>query len=110
MLIWEGTLVDYVLYMMYGIVIYIIHLSFFFFILNRYTTKESAAQAIVALHNTEINGQPVKCSWGKESNDASAAAVAANQVSSSKFFFHSLEPPRFYEVHAKNKCDQISGM
>lgn len=35
----------------------------------RFSTKESAAHAIVAVHNTDINGQIVKCSWGKESGD-----------------------------------------
>ena len=28
-----------------------------------------ATQAIVSVHGTDINGQTVKCSWGKESND-----------------------------------------
>lgn len=35
----------------------------------RFATKESATHAIVATHNTEINGQTVKCSWGKEAGD-----------------------------------------
>jgi len=35
----------------------------------RFNTKESATHAIVAVHNTEINGQGVKCSWGKEAGD-----------------------------------------
>ncbi|GFS72546.1 nucleolysin TIAR [Nephila pilipes] len=35
----------------------------------RFSTKESATHAIVATHNTEINGQTVKCSWGKEAGD-----------------------------------------
>ncbi|XP_022663913.1 nucleolysin TIAR-like isoform X2 [Varroa destructor] len=35
----------------------------------RFATKESATHAIVAVHNTEVNGQIVKCSWGKESSD-----------------------------------------
>lgn len=32
----------------------------------RYDNKESACNAIVALHCTEVGGQTVKCSWGKE--------------------------------------------
>lgn len=32
----------------------------------RYDNKESACNAIVALHLTEVGGQVVKCSWGKE--------------------------------------------
>jgi len=39
-------------------------LSFF-----RFSTKESAAHAIVAVHNNDVNGHTVKCSWGKESGD-----------------------------------------
>jgi len=35
----------------------------------RFSTKESAAHAIVATHNTEVVGHTVKCSWGKESGD-----------------------------------------
>jgi len=33
----------------------------------KFHSKESATNAIVNVHNTEINGQLVKCSWGKES-------------------------------------------
>ena len=36
---------------------------------NRFSTKESAAHAIVAIHNGDVNGHTVKCSWGKESGD-----------------------------------------
>ncbi|GBP55605.1 Nucleolysin TIA-1 [Eumeta japonica] len=39
----------------------------------RFSTKESATHAIVAVHNGEVNGQPVKCSWGKESGDPNNA-------------------------------------
>ncbi|XP_075989656.1 cytotoxic granule associated RNA binding protein TIA1 isoform X2 [Anticarsia gemmatalis] len=39
----------------------------------RFSTKESATHAIVAVHNTDVNGQPVKCSWGKESGDPNNA-------------------------------------
>lgn len=45
---------------------------------SRFGTKESATHAIVAVHNTEINGQTVKCSWGKEAGDP---ANVSNQVS-----------------------------
>lgn len=48
-------------------------------IFYRFSTKESATHAIVAVHNTDINGQPVKCSWGKESGDPNNAQ-AAGQV------------------------------
>ena len=39
------------------------------FVSFRFATKESAAHAIVATHNTEVAGHTVKCSWGKESGD-----------------------------------------
>ncbi|XP_076340678.1 nucleolysin TIAR-like isoform X3 [Tachypleus tridentatus] len=35
----------------------------------RFATKEAATHAIVGTHNCEINGQSVKCSWGKETGD-----------------------------------------
>ncbi|GFW59370.1 nucleolysin TIA-1 [Trichonephila clavipes] len=35
----------------------------------RFATKEAATHAIVATHNIEVNGQTVKCSWGKEAGD-----------------------------------------
>ena len=44
------------------------------FILCRFDNKTSAAQAIVAVHGTELNGTIVKCSWGKESNDQTPGA------------------------------------
>ena len=44
-----------------------------FFAAYRFSTKESATHAIVAVHNTDINGQTVKCSWGKESGDPNNA-------------------------------------
>ncbi|KPL93610.1 nucleolysin TIAR-like protein [Sarcoptes scabiei] len=37
----------------------------------KFTSKDAAANAIVNMHNQEICGQTVKCSWGKESNDSS---------------------------------------
>ncbi|XP_053635166.1 nucleolysin TIAR isoform X4 [Cherax quadricarinatus] len=32
----------------------------------KYTSKESACQAIVELHNSNLNGQIIRCSWGKD--------------------------------------------
>lgn len=49
----------------------------------KFTTKEAATNAILATHNSEINGHVVKCSWGKETGDpcnnqiSAASAVAA---------------------------------
>ncbi|KAI5740117.1 hypothetical protein M8J76_000636 [Diaphorina citri] len=42
----------------------------------RFATKESATHAIVAVHNTDINGQPVKCSWGKETGDPNGSTTS----------------------------------
>lgn len=58
-------------------------LKLFFFCFSRFATKESATHAIVAVHNTEINGQTVKCSWGKEAGDP---ANVSSQVSTVSFF------------------------
>jgi len=43
----------------------------------RFTAKEEATSAIVGLNNTEINGQMVRCSWGKESGDPGHAPPGA---------------------------------
>ena len=60
--------------------------SFFFLsflVLIRFSTKESAAHAIVAVHNTDVVGHTVKCSWGKESGDPNNLP-ANSQVSINK--------------------------
>lgn len=41
----------------------------------RYDNKESATNAIIKYHGTEITGHIVKCSWGKESPDVSGSAT-----------------------------------
>ncbi|XP_043233738.1 nucleolysin TIAR-like isoform X3 [Amphibalanus amphitrite] len=46
----------------------------------RFSTKESATNAIVSVHNTEINGQLVKCSWGKESGDPNHAPAPSTRT------------------------------
>lgn len=43
---------------------------------SRFSTKEAATHAIEAMHNAEINGQQVKCFWGKESSDPATAQNA----------------------------------
>lgn len=52
------------------------------FTFNRFSSKESAAQAICAVHGNVIAEQPVKCSWGKESNDPnqSSQQTVTNEV------------------------------
>jgi nucleolysin TIA-1/TIAR len=47
----------------------------------RYDNKESACSAIVAAHCTDIDGQNVKCSWGKENPGSSNPTnMPMNQV------------------------------
>ncbi|KAJ8968508.1 hypothetical protein NQ317_016156, partial [Molorchus minor] len=38
-----------------------------------------------AVHNTDINGQVVKCSWGKESGDPNNAPVAGQVIASASY-------------------------
>ena len=59
---------------------YVVLTRVFSSILIRFSTKESAAHAIVAVHNTDVNGHTVKCSWGKESGDPNTLP-ANSQVS-----------------------------
>src|SRR5690606_10602798 len=50
----------------------------------KFMTKEAATSAICTLHNTELNGSVIKCSWGKEStNDSPGQAVAAAAAAAS---------------------------
>lgn len=42
----------------------------------KFATKESAANAIVQLHNTQLLGSPMKCAWGRESNATTDPALA----------------------------------
>uniref|UniRef100_A0A0A9XGX8 Nucleolysin TIAR n=1 Tax=Lygus hesperus TaxID=30085 RepID=A0A0A9XGX8_LYGHE len=54
----------------------------------KFTTKEAATHAIESVHNTEINGQVVKCFWGKETADPSTNlnnAANANQVGATQW-------------------------
>lgn len=46
----------------------------------RFTNKESATHAIENVHNTEINGQVVKCFWGKENGGMSDPTAASPGV------------------------------
>lgn len=47
---------------------------------NRFASKESACQAICHLHGTEVQGQTVKCSWGRDEqvNDHNNRAIYGN--------------------------------
>ncbi|XP_014206372.1 nucleolysin TIAR [Copidosoma floridanum] len=54
----------------------------------RFSTKESATHAIVAVHNTDINGQTVKCSWGKESGDPNNAQQTGQALSSATYPYY----------------------
>lgn len=39
----------------------------------------------MAVHNTDINGQVVKCSWGKESGDPNNTPVSGQQLSGTQY-------------------------
>ena len=43
-------------------------------IVHRFSAKKAAAEAIVAVHGTEVGGHTVKCSWGKESSEPGQGA------------------------------------
>lgn len=45
----------------------------------RFANKESATHAIENIHNTEINGQIVKCFWGKENGGLGADSSSMQQ-------------------------------
>ncbi|KRT79637.1 RNA binding protein [Oryctes borbonicus] len=45
----------------------------------RFANKESATHAIENIHNTEINGQVVKCFWGKENGGLGADSTSMQQ-------------------------------
>jgi len=49
----------------------------------RFATKEAATHAIESVHNTDINGQTVKCFWGKESGDPSHVQPAPTATNAS---------------------------
>lgn len=49
----------------------------------KFVTKESATHAIESIHNTEINGQMVKCFWGKENGGVGADPAQAMTPGSS---------------------------
>lgn len=52
----------------------------------KFISKEAAARAIEGTHNSEVQGHPVKCYWGKENggemahNGINAAAIATGMV------------------------------
>ncbi|XP_059179227.1 cytotoxic granule associated RNA binding protein TIA1-like isoform X10 [Physella acuta] len=47
----------------------------------RFSTKESATQAICGVHGTMVSDQPVKCSWGKESNESNPSSQQSSSSS-----------------------------
>lgn len=49
----------------------------------KFSNKESATRAIEAVHNTEINGQLVKCFWGKESGDPNSLLTSSSSLNNS---------------------------
>ena len=60
----------------------------FIWFVFRFSTKESAAHAIVAVHNTDVNGHTVKCSWGKESGDPNNLSANSQVWRSNQMFIY----------------------
>lgn len=61
--------------------------------LYRYDNKESACSAIVAVNCTEIGGQPVKCSWGKENPSMAGGGLTGGMNPGGEFMRHDMGPP-----------------
>lgn len=55
---------------------------------NRFSSKESACQAICCLHGSECHGYTIKCGWGREEsmNDRNNAAQYGNNNASNQFY------------------------
>ncbi|ESN95132.1 hypothetical protein HELRODRAFT_186005 [Helobdella robusta] len=49
----------------------------------RMDKKESACNGIVGVHGTDVNGYPVKCSWGKDPSDLLNPSPSLNSSNSS---------------------------
>ncbi|XP_022698073.1 nucleolysin TIAR-like [Varroa jacobsoni] len=62
----------------------------------RFATKESATHAIVAVHNTEVNGQIVKCSWGKESSDPNNQQVQQHTIAAAQIPYHQYQQMNYW--------------
>ncbi|XP_028966526.1 nucleolysin TIAR-like [Galendromus occidentalis] len=61
----------------------------------RFATKESATHAIVAVHNTDVNGQIVKCSWGKESSDPNNQQVQ-HTIAAAQIPYHQYQQMNYW--------------
>ena len=62
----------------------------------RYDNKESACSAIVAVNMTQIAGQSVKCSWGKETQQQQQQGPHATSQSPGDFMPRTdMGPPHF---------------
>uniref|UniRef100_A0A1B6D785 RRM domain-containing protein n=1 Tax=Clastoptera arizonana TaxID=38151 RepID=A0A1B6D785_9HEMI len=62
----------------------------------KFSTKEAATHAIEAIHNKEINGQTVKCFWGKESGDPNMGNPSNNAANNSNQTAASAQYPYVY--------------
>lgn len=68
----------------------------------KFSSKEEATHAIEGVHNTEINGQVVKCFWGKESPGESNSNnhSSANSTPVGNSGWHSYMYPSYYPTYA----------
>jgi len=67
----------------------------------RFDNKESACSAIVAVNSTEIGGQSVKCSWGKENPGGGGGPGGQNHGGGpGDYMRHDMGPPhQHFEGH-----------
>lgn len=85
----------------------------------KFTTKEAATHAIESIHNTEINGQVVKCFWGKETADPNTSlnnTGNTNQVGAAQWSYMygnmggGYWYPQGYSGHTQMQQQYLQGM
>ncbi|GFO50246.1 nucleolysin tia-1, partial [Plakobranchus ocellatus] len=76
----------------------------------RFSTKESATQAICAVHGSTVAEQPVKCSWGKESNDSNPSAQQSSSNSPPVVMVPSQQQQTIAATPAANPYGQFYNM
>ncbi|XP_063231079.1 nucleolysin TIAR [Bacillus rossius redtenbacheri] len=80
----------------------------------RFSTKESATHAIEAIHNTEVNGQTVKCFWGKETGDPNHSQAAPQAPAGTQYPYAYGQQmgywyPQAYQASAATAAAQMQG-
>ncbi|XP_055874305.1 cytotoxic granule associated RNA binding protein TIA1-like isoform X4 [Biomphalaria glabrata] len=76
----------------------------------RFSSKEAATQAICAVHGTTVSDQPVKCSWGKESNDSNPSSQQSTSSSPPVVMLPSQQQQPIAATPAANPYGQFYNM